>query len=163
MTATRLSRSLTRCQLNSCGRRVRSDRGSVSLEVAILGVVLLLIVLLAAAAGRSVIAANTVADAAFGAARAASLQTTASGARAGAHRSARASLEGNGLRCTAIGTDVDVSGFAAPVATDATVTVTISCTLSNAQLTAVPGMPAQTTLRATASSPLDRFRTRSPA
>jgi hypothetical protein len=125
--------------------------------------VLLLIVLLAAVAGRTVIAANTVADAAFGAARAASLQTTASGAGAEAHHSASVSLEGNGLHCTAIDTDVDVSGFASPVATDATVTVTIACTLSNAQLTAVPGLPAQTTLHATASSPLDRFRTRSPA
>jgi Flp pilus assembly protein TadG len=140
-----------------------ADRGSVSLEVAILGVVLLLLVLLAFAAGRTMLAANAVADAAFDAARAASLQTTASAAAAEARSAARQSLDGNGLHCVRVDADADTSGYGRPVATDASVTITVSCTLSNARLTAIPGLPAHTTLTSSATSPLDRFRARSPA
>ena len=54
---------------------------------------------------------------------------------------------------------VDTTGFVAPVGTDGTVTVTITCTVTIADL-AIPGLPGTHTMTGTAASPIDRYRSR---
>ncbi|GGJ89836.1 membrane protein [Pilimelia anulata] len=132
----------------------------MTIETAILGLVLLLLILLAVAAGRTVLAANAVADAAHDAARAASLQTDPAKARAEADRAAHRSLSGNGLQCEDIATVVDTSGYAVPLGQPAQVRVQVACTMSYAKLAALPGITATKTLKSEFTSPLDRFRTR---
>ncbi|GGK31484.1 hypothetical protein GCM10010124_25340 [Pilimelia terevasa] len=137
-----------------------SDDGSATLEAAILAIVLLLIILLAVAGGRTVLAANAVADAAHDASRAASLQTDPAAARQAAAKAAQQSLTGNGLQCVATETITDTSGFGRPLGQPAHVQATVSCTLSYAQLAALPGITATKTLSADFVSPLDQFRIR---
>nr|WP_308425710.1 TadE/TadG family type IV pilus assembly protein [Pilimelia terevasa] len=136
------------------------ERGSVTIETAILAVVLLLLILLAVAAGRTVLAASAVADAAHDAARAASLQTDPPTARQAADRAAHRSLSGNGLQCQSVNTSVDTTGFTAPLGQPAQVRVEVGCTLSYAKLAALPGLTATKMLRQEFTSPLDRYRTR---
>lgn len=137
------------------------DRGSVALEVAILAPSLLLLILLAVAAGRTTLAANTVADAAHDAARAASLARTPVGARQAAADTAAATLTNQGRSCVTMAADTDTSGFAQPVGQPAVVTVIVSCQVSYADITALPGMPGTRTLTSTFTSPLDQYRARS--
>ena len=129
---------LVQRRLHLAGR----DRGSVTIETAILVTALFLLILLAIAAGRTVLAANAVADAAHDAARAASLQTDPVAARREADRAAHQSLDGNGLQCVTVTTTTDTSGFAAPLGQPAQVSVQVSCTLSYSQLAALPGINA---------------------
>lgn len=132
------------------------EAGSASLELVIWAPVILLLLAVLVLAGRVQVAASAVEHAAFSAARDASLSRSPAQARAAATAAAARELTGQGLDCTDMNVQVDTSGFAAPIGTPATVTMSLTCTLSFASL-AVPGTR---TITATATSPIDQWRAR---
>ncbi|WP_026874224.1 TadE/TadG family type IV pilus assembly protein [Jiangella gansuensis] len=135
----------------------RAQRGSATLELAVLAPGLLLIIALLALAGRHAVADAAVERAAADAARAASLERTAAAGREAAVDVARASLTDQGLSCLRTTVDVDVTGLRAPAGTRGQVTVTVSCPLrvSDLQLP-VPSLM----IRSSAVSPVDTYRER---
>lgn len=141
-------------------RRARfghDERGSVSLELAILAPALLLLLGVLVLAGRVETSSATVEQAARAAARDASLARTPATARATATASAQRELTASHCATTQI--SVDTAGFAAPVGTDAAISVQVVCTVSMANL-AIPGLPGTHTITGHATSPLDRYRSR---
>ena len=142
-------------------RATRGDgeRGSATLELAIITPALLLLLGLIVMAGRVDLAAGTVEHAAASAAREATLARDPASAIAAARSAAAADLAAQGVTCTSSSVDVDVAGFAAALGEAATVTVTVSCTVALSDL-AVPGVPGSRTMTASATSALDRYRSR---
>ena len=151
----------------SPGRRLRAgrrDRGSVSLELAILAPVMLLLLAFVVLAGRVAIAGNTVTTVAGNAAREASLARTAGAAAAAGRAVARAGLAAQSVQCQSGGTvTVDVSGFGAAAAgvPGQVVVVTVDCVVTLSDL-ALPGVRGTRTLTERAVSPIDPNRA-SPA
>jgi len=137
----------------------RTDRGSLSLETAILAPVLLTALLIVIAAGRIHLADNTVDAAARNAARAASLERDGNTARSEGDRIARQTLQDQGMRCTSLSVRVPTGGFTATLGTPASVTVTITCHLNLSDLT-LPGFPGSKTITARFTSPIDPYRGR---
>ncbi|MDH6130508.1 TadE/TadG family type IV pilus assembly protein [Kitasatospora sp. GP82] len=137
----------------------RADRGSLSLETAILAPVLLTALLVAIAAGRIHIADNTVDAAARNAARAASLERDGSTARSEGTRIAQQTLQEQGLRCSSLTVDVPTGGFTAALGAPANVTVTVTCQLCLSDLL-IPGFPGSKAITATFTSPIDPYRGR---
>lgn len=142
-------------------RRSGSDRerGSATLELAIIAPALLLVLGLVVLAGRVQVAAGAVEHAATIAAREASLARTATSAQSTATTAATRELAAQDIQCATSSVTVDATGFATALGQPATVTTSVTCTISFADL-AVPGLPGSRTLTATATSPLDRFRAR---
>lgn len=134
------------------------DRGSMSVEVAILAPAFLLLIALAAVAGRTAIAQNAIDLAAHDAARAASISRSAPQARRAAEAAALDTLQAQGLGCRPT-VQVSTGGFAAPLGTPATVEVTVHCTVSFTDL-ALPGVPGSRPLAASFTSPIDQYRSR---
>lgn len=137
------------------------DRGSISVELAILLPGFVYLIILAIVTGRQVIAQGAIDLAAHDAARAASLSRSAAVAQSRATAAAQDSLAQQGLACSALSVTVNTEQFARPVGTPATVSVTIACQLSFADLSALPGVPGSRTLTASFVSPLDQYRPRS--
>ncbi|KQY48008.1 TadE/TadG family type IV pilus assembly protein [Cellulomonas sp. Root137] len=137
--------------------RRREDRGSVTLELAIITPALILLLGTLVLAGRVQTTASAVEQAARSAARDASLARTPDAARAAARAAATRELATTACVATAVG--LDTTGFAARVGQDGVVTATVTCTVNMADL-AVPGLPGVRTMTAQATSPLDRYRTR---
>lgn len=135
------------------------DRGSISLELAILAPVLLGLIAFAVYCGRLVIAENAVQEAARAAARSASIAPTAADAQSSAQATAAATLGQQNLHCTSTTIDVDTSGFAVQVGQPASVVVTISCVVQMDDLV-VPGLPGSRTVTAEFTSPIDSYRIR---
>ena len=135
------------------------DRGSVTLELAVLTPALILLLGLVALAGRVEVAASAVEHAAATGARAASLARTVDAAQAAATEAVGRELDVQGLRCANAVVTVDAAGLAAPLGEPASVTVTTSCTVTMSDL-AVPGLPGSRTLTGQATSAVDRFRSR---
>lgn len=135
------------------------DRGSATLELAILAPALLVLLGLVIAAGRIEVAAGAVEQAASAAAREASIARTGSAARASATGTARDSLRSQGIVCGVLEVEVEASGFSVAAGSPANVAVSVNCTVPLSDL-AVPGMPGSRTLRARMVSPLDRYRSR---
>ena len=92
------------------------------------------------------------------AARQASISLNPGQAQTAALSSAMTALDQDGLDCRPVVT-VDTSGFGVPVGQPATVSATVTCTVSLSDLL-VPGLPGSRTLTATFTSPLDPFRER---
>jgi Flp pilus assembly protein TadG len=136
------------------------DRGSVSLELAILLPAFIYLIVLAVVLGRQVIAQGAIDLAAHDAARAASLSRTADLAQSRARDAAADTLHQQGLACANLTVTVNTTQFAQPVGTPASVTVTVVCQVSFADLAALPGVPGNRTLSASFVSPLDEYRSR---
>ncbi|SCE84968.1 hypothetical protein GA0070607_2336 [Micromonospora coriariae] len=150
-----------------------AERGSVSIEVAVLAPAFIALMVLAGVAGRSAVAAEAIDAAAHDAARAASISRNADTARTAAREAARKQLDWHGLAC-ANDLDLKFSGwvageptsfkdaFSSSVGTDASVTVEISCLVSfkDISLNVVPGMPTDNRITVDFTSPLDRYRSR---
>ncbi|PWR06256.1 pilus assembly protein TadE [Micromonospora acroterricola] len=150
-----------------------AERGSVSIEVAVLAPAFIALMVLAGVAGRSAVAAEAVEAAAHDAARAASISRDSGTARTKAREAARQQLDWHGLACVNA-LDPTFSGsvagnatsfdaaFASPVGQDATVTVKIVCVVSfrDISLNVVPGMLTKNRITASFTSPLDRYRSR---
>lgn len=136
----------------------RTDDGNAALELVILAPVLLGLLGLVIAAGRTTIAQGSVDAAARDAARQASISLTPAAAQGTGQASARAALQQDGLDCAPV-VLVDTSQFATPPGEPATVTATVSCTVSLSSL-ALPGLPGSARLQASFTSPLDIYRSR---
>jgi hypothetical protein len=104
-------------------------------------------------------AAGAVEHAATSAAREASLARTVAGAQSTATSTAARELEAQDIRCATSSVTVDTSGFGALLGQSATISASVTCTVSFTDL-AIPGLPGSRTLTATAASPIDRFRAR---
>lgn len=145
----------------AAGARPRAaDRGSATIELAILAPALLALLGLVIVAGRISAAGSAVEQAAASAARAASIARDARAAQVGAERSVRDSLRDQGVTCQPLTSSVDTRGFAVAVGSSSSVTVSVRCAVPLAAV-AVPGMPGSRTVAATMTSPIDRFRGRS--
>lgn len=140
-------------------RAVPGERGSVTLELAIIAPFLLLLLGALILAGRVQVGAGAVEQAARSAAREASLARTPDAARIAAQQAADREIAAAGIDCSAADVTVDVAGFGAPLGQDAVVRVGVTCTVSMADL-AIPGLPGSRTMSADAVSPLDRYRSR---
>jgi Flp pilus assembly protein TadG len=145
-------------QQRPAGRRSRADDGNAALELVILAPILLGLLGLVIAAGRTTIAQGAVDAAARDAARQASISLTPAAAQEAGEASARAALQQDGLNCVPA-VVIDTSQFAIPPGQPATVTATVSCTVSLASL-ALPGLPGSARLQASFTSPLDVYRSR---
>ncbi|ADB73453.1 TadE/TadG family type IV pilus assembly protein [Geodermatophilus obscurus] len=135
------------------------ERGSVSVELALLAPAFLLLAAFAVLAGRTQIAEGGVQEAARAAAREASLARDAGTAGALAGGQAERTLAAQDLRCQNASIDVDTSGFAAPPGQPGDVTVTVTCVVGMADLLA-PGLPGTVTVEAAFTSPVDAYRER---
>ena len=137
----------------------RTDQGSLTLELAILGPALLLLLGLVIAAGRIAVSGGAIEAAARDAARQASISRGPDAATAGARAAALDTLAEQDLRCVTMTVRVDTAAFTAPVGAPAQVTARVSCVVALTDL-AVPGLPGTKTLRASFASPLDSYRER---
>ncbi len=133
------------------------ERGSMSLEMAIMAPAVVAIIGLIIFGGRYALATQTVNAAAASAARAASIERSAGDARSSAASNAAATLSNEGLQCASTQVAVDTSGFATAVGQASTVRATVTCVVDMAGLV---GMPGTLTLTAAATSPLDMYRER---
>jgi Flp pilus assembly protein TadG len=132
---------------------LRGDRGSVAVEVAVVAPAFVFLLLLVVFAGRVSEADANVRRATSEAARAASLRQHPSDARADAHTIAEANLSAAGVRCSGLTVEVDTDTFQP----GGTVTVTIDCTTSMADVTLL-GVPGTRTFSARAVEVIDRHR-----
>jgi len=137
----------------------RSERGSAAIETAIGVPAFLLFIALIIGAGRIAIARQSVEAAAAEGARSASIARTQSTADHDAITSAAATLANQQLKCVTTRVVVDTSGFAKPVGTPATVSVTVTCTVNLSDI-AIPGLPGALPITETMTSPLDTYRGR---
>lgn len=137
----------------------RDERGSASVEAAIIVPALVLFLGLVIFAGRTALAHQAVQAAANDAARAASLTRSPDLARAAALDAAEQTLTNRELRCASTGVDVDTSALGTPLGQYGTVTVQVTCTVDLADLV-VPGVPGTRTVTASMSSPVDAYRER---
>ncbi len=139
--------------------RVEADRGSATVELAIIAPALLALLGLVVIAGRITTAASAVDQAAAAGARAASLARSAAAAQSAAEAAVRSSLAGQGVTCRSLRSSVDVSGFAVEIGSAASTSVDVRCTVPLADMS-VPGVPGQRIVSATRTSPIDRYRGR---
>lgn len=137
----------------------RDDRGSLSLELVILGPGILLFILLVIFAGRVALAGQSVQQAADEAARSASIARTQGEASSTAAAAARTTLSQQDLDCSSLTVKVNTSGFSTAVGQSATVSATVTCNVRTGDL-ALPGAPGTRRMTATAISPLDTYRER---
>lgn len=139
------------------GRRSGADRGSESVELAILLPVAVLLLAVLAAGARIALAGDRISGVAGIAARNASLARTPADAQTAAARTAADALTAADLHCTQVRVGVDTAGFAAPPGAAASLRVDVWCTVDLSTL-AVRGLPGSKLLHDSASSPLDPAR-----
>ncbi|MEU8073095.1 TadE/TadG family type IV pilus assembly protein [Micromonospora sp. NPDC049151] len=140
-------------------RRIRGQRGSVSIEMAVVAPAILALFAGAVIGGRVNLARQALEASAYDAARTASLARTASEANAEALSAATSTLDAQGLSCASLNVTVSTAGFGVPVGQPATVTATVTCTATFSDV-ALPGMPGTVPLSASFTSPLDTYRSR---
>jgi hypothetical protein len=140
----------------SSGQRWRNDRGSESVELAILLPVGLLVLAMLVIGARIALAGDRISGIAGIAARDASLARSAAAEQL-ASAGATTALASRDLHCADVQVSVDTSGFAAAPGVPASVTVVVSCTVDLSDI-GVAGLPGSRTLRDTATSPLDPAR-----
>ena len=133
--------------------RISDDLGSVAVEVAVIAPALLFLMLIVVFAGKVAEADGNVERAASDAARAASLRQGPSDASTDAQNTAAANLSAAGVVCLDLTTTVDTDDFAP----GGTVTVTVSCEASMADVTLL-GVPGRRTFTATAVEVIDTYR-----
>ncbi|MEV3998966.1 TadE/TadG family type IV pilus assembly protein [Streptomyces halstedii] len=148
---------MTTPRLPATGRR--RDRGSYSVETAVLAPVGIALLLIMLAFGRITDAEGAVDSAARAAARAASLERDASSAQSAARAAAERSLQGEGITCRTSHVTVSTGGYSLDVGVEADVEATVSCTADLSDI-GLPGLPGAKTLRASWTSPLDTYRGR---
>jgi Flp pilus assembly protein TadG len=139
------------------------ERGSMSVEIAVVAPALVLLLLIVALGGRLVESQNAIDGAARDAARAASLArypgTGALGATSLAQQAAAGDLSGF---CTGANLNVTVTGFPAldqPAQLGDNVTVTVNCSVDTIPF-GVLGLGARHEMTGTAVAPLDPFMCR---
>lgn len=139
--------------MNARRRCCEGERGSVSVEVAVIAPAFMFLMLLVVFAGKVSEAEGNVERAAAEAARAASLRQSRSDAVADAEAAVEANLRYAGVPCVNLTTTVDTSDFQP----GGTVTVTIHCEASMADVTLL-GVPGTQTFSATSVEVIDTYR-----
>jgi hypothetical protein len=129
------------------------ERGSATIELALLAPVLLILLLFVAFVGRLTEARAEVDAAARDAARAASLMRTGDSAETAARQAAANTLTGDGVGCRGFSVAVDTSQFAPGGA----VTAEVRCVVSLAGLSLL-GLSGTRTLVSRFVAPVDRYR-----
>lgn len=129
------------------------ERGSIAVEVAVIAPALLFLMLLVVFAGKVAEAEGDVQRAASEAARAASLRQHRGDAAVDARAAAGQNLERAGVPCTPLRVEVDTSDFRP----GGTVTVTVRCTASMADVTLL-GVPGTRIFTARAVDVIDAYR-----
>ena len=147
----------TRLLRRRLGDQVRNDRGSESVELAILLPVAILVLAMLVIGARIALAGDRISGVAGIAARDASLARSSAAAEQLATASAADALASRDLHCADIQVTVDTAGFASTPDALASVTVAVTCTVDLADI-GVAGLPGSRTLRDTATSPLDPAR-----
>jgi hypothetical protein len=137
--------------------RWRDDRGSESVELAILLPVGILILAMLVIGARIALAGDRISGVAGIAARDASIARSATAAQQVAATSATDALADRNLHCADVLVRVDTSGFNSAPGVPGSVTVTVACTVGLSDI-GVAGLPGSRTLRDTATSPLDPAR-----
>lgn len=138
----------------------RRERGSVSVEMAVMAPAFALLLFSSIWYGRIAIAASAIDAAAHDAARAASISRTQGAAATAAQDAAIQTLQRQGLNCAGGPVvDPDTSGFNQGGVDLAFVSVTITCQVSFADI-AFPGVPQTWQVTSTFISPIDVFRER---
>lgn len=133
--------------------QVRSERGSVAVETAIIAPALVALLLLVVFAGRVSQAEAEVRRAASEGARAASLEYVEDAAQAAATDRVAENLKDNGVVCADLATDVDTSHLVP----GGSVSVTVRCTADMADV-ALLGVPGKRTFTARSIEVVDRYR-----
>ena len=136
-----------------------SERGSATLELAIIGPALIVLLAVVIAAGRIQVAGGAVEQAAAAGAREASIARTPAAAVAMAEAAATRVLTQQDLDCAALTVTTDTSGYAVPVGQVGQVGATVTCVVPLSDL-GVPVLPGARTLTAQSTSVLDRYRGR---
>jgi Flp pilus assembly protein TadG len=134
------------------GRR-RDDRGSLTVELVVLTPVLLVMALAALVFGRVSEARQQVVEASRAGAEAAAVLPTVGTAQWMGAINAVINLLGRTHTCAQVAIVTDTSRFVAGGA----VTVHVTCTVLLADI-AFPGVPGTTVVRASATAPLDPYR-----
>ena len=140
-------------------RRSPDQRGSASVELALLVPALVIMLGLLVGGGRLWLARTAVNEAAQSAARSASLARTAQQALADGRAAGRESLSTTGLSCQDQTIAVDADAFGIAVGQPATITSDVRCTVPFEDVF-LPGMPGSITVAAKGSSALDTYRSR---
>lgn len=130
-----------------------SERGSATLEVAIVTPALLLFMLLIVLGGRLALAHSEADNAARDAARVASIARSAGAATSDARQAAAATLANAGISCRNFAVSTDTSAFQPGGA----VTVQVACTAGLSDL-GLLGVPGAKTLHGAYTAPVDRYR-----
>ena len=147
------------------------ERGSVTVEVAILTPAFLMLIVLATVVGRTALAQNAVDLAAHDAARAGSISRTLDAARTDGEAQARSRLAEAGLNCGYL--EVTLAGidgrtgrqislaevFAVPVGEPVSISSFVVCDVA---LNDLVGAPGSRRVEASFVSPMDRYRARGP-
>jgi Flp pilus assembly protein TadG len=129
------------------------DSGSVAVELVVLTPVLFLLALMMLVFGRVSEARQQVVEAARSGAEAAAVLPDARSGQSGAIQQATLDLFDRTHTCSGGGVSVDVSRFTP----GGSVTVVVSCNVDLSELS-VPGVPGSTTIRASATAPIDPYR-----
>ena len=137
-----------------------SERGSATVELAVITPLVLLVLGLLISGGRMVTAHASLDAASTAAARAASLARAPAAATTAARATDAATLDQQGLTCTGHALQADTSAFTTGPGVGGQVTVTSHCSVALADLL-VPGLPGSVPLTSHAASPLDPFRSAS--
>ncbi|SDU32147.1 TadE family protein [Jiangella alkaliphila] len=138
----------------------RRERGSATVELAVVAPGLLMIIALLVLGGRVTIAGGSVEHAAAEAARTASIARTESDAQFQGRNAAEASLEQQDLLCVGgPSIEIDTSQFSRPPGEPATVSATVTCRVQLSDV-AIPGLPGSREITETVESPLDTYRMR---
>lgn len=132
----------------------RDDRGSVAAEITVITpLLIMLLVFIAVVIHRGVDARLRLDDAAHQAARAASMQRSTPAADTAARSTAAGALSSAGVVCRS----VQVSTDTAALIPGGMVTVTVSCQVDFGDAL-ILGVPAQRMMSATATEPVDTWR-----
>ena len=134
-------------------QRLRDERGSIAVEVAVIAPALVFLMLLVVYAGKVSEADGNVERAASDAARAASLRQDPGDATTDAQDTAASNLTAAGVPCHTLTTTVDTHDFAP----GGTVSVTVRCEASMNDVTLL-GVPGRRTFTATAVEVIDTYR-----
>lgn len=135
-------------------RRLRGDAGSfAALELVICSVFVVVMILLIAGLGRVSRAHQLLDQAALAAARAGSLQHTATAANTAAQAAAEQTLADRGLSCATLTVTTDTSRFHA----GGDVTARVDCTADLSGL-ALSGLPGSLHLHQSSTAPLETLR-----
>lgn len=135
----------------------RSERGSVSVEVAVIAPAFVFLLLLVVFAGKVSEADGNVERAAAEGARAASLRQNPGDAIDDAEAVVAENLAAAGVPCTHLDTVVDTSAFEP----GGTVTVTVRCEASMADVTLL-GVPGTRSFSASSTEVIDTYRSSEP-